>query len=73
MEKCQTCNGRKRIEVIVMGTDTDWVECPDCKPNKEVIERTKKIKQIKKNIKYKTAPYAKNNNRWYRILYKIKS
>jgi len=53
MAKCDICNGRREIEVIVMGTDTDWVECPYCKPSEEVIERAKKIQQIKRKIKRK--------------------
>jgi uncharacterized Zn-finger protein len=27
---CPLCNDRGLIEVIVMGTDTDYVECPYC-------------------------------------------
>lgn len=29
-QSCKMCKGKKEIEVIVMGTDTDWVECPKC-------------------------------------------
>jgi hypothetical protein len=51
MAKCNICNDRKEIEVIVMGTDTDWVECPCCKPSEEVIERAKKIMKIRRKVK----------------------
>jgi hypothetical protein len=53
MAKCNICNDRKEIEVIVMGTDTDWVECPYCKPSEEELERARKIKKIKKEMKLK--------------------
>jgi hypothetical protein len=33
--ECKICKDRKEIEVIVMGTDTDWVECPYCSPKEE--------------------------------------
>jgi len=53
MTKCNICNGKKEIEVLVMGTDTDWVECPYCKPDEKVEERKEKIKIIKKKMKLK--------------------
>jgi len=45
---CKICNGRKEIEVLVMGTDTEWVECYFCKPDEKTIERINKIKKIQK-------------------------
>jgi hypothetical protein len=48
MAKCNICNDRKEIEVIVMGTDTDWVECPYCKPDEKTVERIKKINKLQK-------------------------
>lgn len=32
---CITCKGSKQIEVIVMGTDTEMVECPYCSTKEE--------------------------------------
>jgi thymidine kinase len=64
--KCDICNGRKEIEVIVMGTDTDWVECPYCKPSEEVIERARKIHKLKRIAKKK----KRKQERKHRIIFK---
>lgn len=28
--KCRICNDSKKVEGLIMGTDTDWVECSYC-------------------------------------------
>lgn len=32
---CRVCNGRQQVEVLVMGTDTELVECPYCSNKQE--------------------------------------
>ena len=27
---CNICSDSKQIEVLIMGTDTQWIECPYC-------------------------------------------
>jgi len=53
---CKICNGRKEIEVLVMGTDTEWVECYFCKPDEKIIQRNKKVKNINRRMNH-----TKNN------------
>jgi len=33
--KCKICNDTKQIEVPIMGTDTEFVECPYCSEKEE--------------------------------------
>jgi len=37
-QQCKICNNKKLIEVLVMGTDVDWVECPYCSNKSEYIK-----------------------------------
>jgi len=64
METCKICNGRKEIEVLVMGTDTDWVECPYCKLDEKIVERIKKINKLQKvsNKKIYSSSQKTNKN-----------
>jgi hypothetical protein len=39
---CKICNGKKEIEVLVIGIDTEWIECPYCIKT----ERQNKIQKI---------------------------
>ena len=42
---CKICKDCKQIEVLVMGTDTVWVECPYCinKNNNEITQKNNTI------------------------------
>lgn len=31
---CKVCNDTKQMEVLVMGVDTEWVECSHCSNKK---------------------------------------
>jgi len=33
--KCRVCRDTKKIEVLVIGTDTEYVECPYCSEKPE--------------------------------------
>ena len=33
--QCKICNDSKLVEVLVMGTDTEWVECSYCSDKPE--------------------------------------
>lgn len=45
--QCTICNDSKNIEVIVMGTDTDYVECPYCSDK----DKYQKFQEHYKSIK----------------------
>jgi sarcosine oxidase delta subunit len=43
---CKICNDTKEIEVQVMGTDFDWVECPYCSNKPEYLNFQNKYKSL---------------------------
>ena len=63
MGKCKICNGRKEIEVLVMGTDTAWVECYHCKPDPRLIERKDKLNKIIYKSKTNQQPMIKKKTK----------
>ena len=63
MGKCKICNGRKENEVLVMGTDTTWVECYHCKPDTRLIERKNKLNKIIYKSKTNQQPMIKKKTK----------
>ena len=50
---CDICKDTKEIEVIVMGVDTDYVECPYCSSKPKYKKFQEHYKQLKeKNEKH---------------------
>ena len=48
--RCKICNGRGETEVLVMGTDTDMVECAYCSKKEKYKAFQESYKKIKNGI-----------------------